>query len=197
MSTGPAVLFAMAVVWLSVVGCSKSSSTIAPLGTNKRVLPGAVPPPTTEPVAAPTEGTPTPTAPMYAHEAILWDGAPTTYTLTERIDAAAVRPDPDLAVVQSGREAGAACFSGLQGGPDERYALIQVVVVPTGAVSRAVVSGVAEPDVLDCLRRVGGGLRFSDRTVAPTGALGGSTRSDNGAEGIRSFSIDIHLSRAH
>jgi hypothetical protein len=169
-----------------LLACSKSSAPEANT-VSTRVLPGSIP---LGPSPVPTEGTmPSSSNADAGHDFIAYDGAPTTYTVIEKIDAASIRPDPDLAVVAAAREEGAGCFAALSGGPDVRYAVIQVVVVPGGSVSRAEVSGVSEPEVLDCLRRVGSGLHFSDKT--------GTTKGDNGTEGIRSFSIDIHVSRAH
>jgi hypothetical protein len=174
---------------LLVLACSKSSTPEpGPNTVSKRVLPGSVPLPAPPP--APTDGVPPSSSAAYAgHPFIDYDGAPLTYTVIEKIDAASIKPDPDLAVVDAARAAGAGCFASLTGGPDVRYAVIQVVVVPTGTVSRAEVSGVSEPEVIDCLRRVGTGLHFSDRTS--------TTNGDNGTIGIRSFSIDIHVARPH
>jgi hypothetical protein len=185
---------------LTLVACSKSSGPVQenPVTVSKRVLPGTFEPegPGPAPAAEAPQDTPTSTSSGAGHEFIAWDGSPTTYTVTEKIDAASLRPDPNLAVLAAAREEGASCFSGLQGGPDVRYAVIQVVVVPSGSVTRTEVSGASEPEVIDCLRRVGAGLHFSSQEGAG-GSTGGTTKGDNGTEGIRSFSIDIHVSRAH
>jgi hypothetical protein len=165
-----------------LLGCSKSSEE--PAGrASTRVLPGA------DPVAPQaTETTPTGSAPRkeWAHDAVEWDGTPgfTTVYQVFTVDSSTTQVDPDDAVVQAARASGASCFAGLQEGPDMRSATIQVTVVPSGSVSRAEVSGASEVEVRDCLKRVGSGLHFS-------------AKEGNMSEGIRSFSIDIHVTRAH
>jgi hypothetical protein len=163
------------------VGCSKGSEK-EPLSTGSRVLPGSVVDPSGV-VAVPTDTTTTPTSPT-PHQALEYDGAPVFYTVTETVDANSIRVDPDIAVVQAARASGAGCFAGLQGGPDVRSGVMQVTVIPTGSVSRTEVAGDPDPGVRDCLRRVGDGLHFS-------------AKDDSKGEGIRSFSIDVTVSRPH
>jgi hypothetical protein len=112
-----------------------------------------------------------------------------SYTVREVVETSVVHVDPDQGVLAEARVAGATCFSGLTEGPDVRSAVIRVTVVPSGSVSRTEVEGPSEPDVLDCLRRVGNGLHFSDEAE--------NKENHSGSESIRSFSIDITLTLAH
>jgi hypothetical protein len=169
-------------VALGVLGCSKSSGAVDPIPlSGTRVVPGMRPPaagatkPVDDPFAEDTGGPGPP-------------GAPANYTVTETIDSSVVRADPDDAVVRAARVSGSSCFAGLQEGPDVRSAVIAVTVIPSGSVSRAEVLGESDPGVVDCLRRVGNDLHFSSQE---------DVRKDNAAGTIRSFSIDIRVSRAH
>jgi hypothetical protein len=159
----------------ALLACSKSSGDGQPrVMSDLRVLPGPGPVP-----PDPGEGGTRPPS----HDPVEYDGALTAYTVTQTFEASAAPPvDPDLAIVQAARATASECFSGLTGGPDVRSAVIRVTVVPGGSVSRTEVS--SDPDALDCLRRVGDGLHFS-------------AKDDNGGGGIRSFSIDVSVSRNH
>lgn len=164
-----------------VLACSKKDEPkpAADLSRGPRVLPGstpAAPPPPEEPTAAPLAVAP-------GHDPVIWDGAPLAYTVTQTVDASTVTVDSDLAVVAAARAEGVGCFSGL---PEQaqRSAVIRVTVVPSGSVSRTEVS--SDPEVKDCLTRVGDGLRFSDKS-------GGN----NAGAGIRSFSIDVSVALHH
>jgi hypothetical protein len=166
----------------ALVACSKSNEP-TPTGS-LRMMPGAPapPPPEDTATAAPKPFVPT-------HDPIEYDGAPLTYIATVTLEGSAAKVDPDLAIVEAARASASSCFAGL-GGPDVRSAVIRVTVVPGGSVSRTEVS--SDPDVADCLRRVGDGLHFSAQDEKP-----GKGGTDNGGAGIRSFSIDVSVTRNH
>jgi len=168
----------------ALLACSKSNETTpATQRIDLRMLPGG--PAATGPDPA-QAATPT-NAP--GHDNIDY-GAPLTYTFNVAVEAGAPpRIDPDVVVVQTARASAAQCFAGLTG-PDVRSAVIQVTVVPTGSVSRTEVS--SDPDVADCLRRVGDGLHFSSKDEKR-----GAGGTDNGGAGIRSFSIDVSVTHNH
>jgi hypothetical protein len=169
----------------ALLACSKSNETTpAPKPIDLRMLPGGPAPVAQDPAQA---GTP-PNAP--ARDYFEYDGAPLTYMVTVAVEAGAPKVDPDVVVVQAAKASAAECFAGLTGGPDVRSAVIQVTVVPTGSVSRTEVS--SDPDVADCLRRVGDGLHFSSKDEKR-----GAGGTDNGGAGIRSFSIDVSVTRNH
>jgi hypothetical protein len=174
---------------LALVACSKSSGDPQPLSLSQngtRVVPGAP--------AARSHAAESPTQDPFAEDAGVFDpgapGQPLVAQVTERIDAAAFRANPDDAVVQAARVSGASCYTGLQEGPEVRGATLAVTVVPGGSVSRTEVFGESDPGVVDCLRRVGDGLHFSSKDDAPSA-------KENAAASIRSFSIDIRVARAH
>jgi hypothetical protein len=170
--------------------CSKSSDSAQRSPSSARVLPGAAPMQPEDPAGfAPGD---LPRAP--GHDPIVWDGAPLAYTVTQTLEAAAPTVDPDLAVVEAARASASECFGGLTSGPDVRSAVINVTVVPSGSVSRSEVS--SDPDVADCLRRVGEGLHFSEKDDRP-GPAGSRGGGDNGGAGIRSFSIAVSVTRNH
>jgi hypothetical protein len=170
MSRGTAAVLALGLL----AGCSRRSGGHEQTFSSTRVIPGQ------PPVAAGDPG-----AAAVPHDTVEYDGAPLVYTVTQTLEAsAAPRPDPDQGVVEQARVTAAGCFTGLAEGPEVRSASLQVTVVPTGTVSRTEVS--ADPDVTDCLRRVGDGLHFSDRSTGDS--LGG---------GLRSFSIDVSVRRGH
>jgi hypothetical protein len=111
-------------------------------------------------------------------------GPPLMYTVTIRPDAApAPKENPDLAVVAAGRASAAGCFTGISDGSNSRSASIRVTVLPSGTVNRSEVSSgnTTEPGILSCLEGVGDGLHFSDRPAAD----------------IRTYSIDVTVTRAH
>jgi hypothetical protein len=111
------------------------------------------------------------------------DAGPLTYTVTTRRDAAPPPVDPDLAVIASGRASAAACFTGIRDGSPSRSASIHVTVLPSGTVNHSEVSSAntAEPWVVSCLESVGNGLHFADKP----------------ASDIRTFSIDVTVTRTH
>lgn len=190
---------ARSVAWVCVfaglaLSCSKSAGDSKAASTSTRVLPGSYP--------APASNDPVDPGAIHRSrdpfERTDYDAAPLTYTVIEIIEAsAAVHTDPDEAVMEAARSAGAACFSALQGGPDVRSATVHVTVVPTGSVSRTEVGGVSEPEVLDCLRRIGDGLHFSSGQGQSQNGRPSSEDNDSTSETIRSFSIDVSVSRAH
>jgi hypothetical protein len=202
---------ARAVACVSVVGgltvavaCSKGQSDSKATSGSLRVLPGAYPAP-----AAPEGGLAPPSDPPSVRrgrdpfENLDVDAAPLSYTVIETVEASVIHVDPDQGVLEAARNAGAACFAGLQGGPDVRSASIQVTVVPNGSVSRTEVAGASEPLVLDCLRRIGDGLHFSANDEAAKGPLANGANGANGPASnstsgtIRSFSINVSVTRAH
>ncbi len=171
---------APATLAILVLGCSKPRDSSGPVESRSpRVLPGV------EPGASSTQDQPagggTSTSP---HELPEYDAAPLIVTVTETVEASAVKADPDVGIVQAARATASSCFTGVSGGPDVRTAVIHVTVVPSGRVSRTEVSGAPEPELADCLRRVGDGLQFS-------------SKEDSQRESIRSFAIDVTVSRAH
>lgn len=172
------------------LACSKGSHDSAAPTTSPRIMPGSysAAPPAEEPPGT----SPTPTSVPRTAGPFEYDGAPLSYTVREVVETSVVHVDPDQGVLEEARAAGASCFSGLTEGPDVRSAFIRVTVVPSGSVSRTEVGGPTEPDVLDCLRRVGDGLHFSEE-----GAKSDNGGTHNGSESIRSFSIDITLTLAH
>jgi hypothetical protein len=164
--------------------CSKGSHDSAAPTTSPRIMPGSY---SATPPAEETPGaSATPTSVPRTPDPFDYDGAPLSYTVREVVETSVVHVDPDQGVLEEARVAGASCFSGLTEGPDVRSAFIRVTVVPTE------VGGPTEPDVLDCLRRVGDGLHFSEE-----GAKSDNGGTHNGGESIRSFSIDITLTLAH
>jgi hypothetical protein len=192
------------------VACSKDAtrSEPAPLTVGPRVVPGLVS------GAAPPTAPPPPSPVVATVDPVELQPDAVTYVVTEKRDASETRADPDLATVQAARVAGAGCFGSVQGGPDVRRALLTVTVVPSGTVSRVEVAGESDPGVVDCLRRVGNGLRFSSQeSKQPTGETGGAQNgggpsgsqrgeptgapSGSQTESIRSFSIDVSVARSH
>jgi len=167
----------------ALLACSKSDEQ-APKPINLRMLPGA---PATIALDPAQAGTPT-NAP--GRDYVEYDGAPLTVMVTVTVEAGPPKIDPDVAVVQAARVSAGECFSGLTGGPDVRSAVIRVTVVSSGTVSRTEVS--SDPDVADCLRRVGDGLHFSSQDEKR-----GAGGTDNGGAGIRSFSIDVSVTHNH
>jgi hypothetical protein len=108
--------------------------------------------------------------------------------VTPRASASA-RPgkiDPDLLVIESGRKGAAGCFplSETARGAT-RSVSIALTVLPMGNVSSAEVSGPSrtETDFATCLKRVGTGLTFSDKTIGPDASTGGGD--------LRQVSIDV------
>jgi hypothetical protein len=174
----------------AALGCSKSSGESSAITTNgTRIVLGV------DPTPGPSAGT-SPTGPKTTRpDPVEYDGAPLVYTSTETVDSSVTHVDPNVSIIQGAQAAGANCFAGLQGGAEERSASIQVTVVPSGSVSRTEVSGASEPEVADCLRRVGGSLHFNpnDGSQAPAGG----PMEDNQRGSIRSFSIDIRVARGH
>ena len=121
---------------------------------------------------------------------------------SEGTDGAA--PDPDLLIVDAARTQAAGCFARLPPhavgqAPQTRTASLAVTVVPTGRVTRTQVQasgpqgGAAEPELSDCLRRVGDGLTFTSKE-APNPA--GKSTSALGGD-LRSFTIDVTVSSKH
>jgi hypothetical protein len=189
LGSGVAVFSGLSVLACLAVACSKSSHDLSVGSRSTRVMPGSIPA-----AEAPQGTTDTPLTPPSAptlYDPLDYDGAPLSYTVTEIVETSVVHVDPDQRVLEEARIAGAGCFTDVQGGPDVRSAFIRVTVVPSGTVSRAEVGGASEPELLDCLRRVGDGLHFSESQ------RNDSQRDDSGSESIRSFSIDITLARAH
>jgi hypothetical protein len=171
----------------ALLACSKKDDPKPAATTSLRMLPGQGPPAAPEdPIATATRNSGL--AP--GHDPVEYDGALLGYTVTVTLEAAAPRVDPDLAIVQTARATASECFTGVAEGPDVRSAVIRVTVVSSGRVSRTDV--VSDPDVADCLTRVGNGLHFSSQDDRP-----GAGGTDNGGAGIRSFSIDVTVTRNH
>jgi len=165
---------------LTLAACSKPDEPKQALSTSPRILPGLG-----APQPSPADPAPTATATSPPHDPIDFDGAPLSYTVVERREAAVPVVDPDQAIVQAARVSASACFTGLTGGPDVRSAILEVYVVPSGQVSRTSVSSeTTAREVIDCLIRVGNGLHFS-------------SKENSQSEGIRSFSIDVTVARPH
>jgi hypothetical protein len=156
---------------LLVAACSKDE----PKPKETRILGGRgvqpampAPAPTEEP--APDNGSTPPTQVDPDH--VLFqtnpDAGPNYVTVTKRVDAASIAPDPDLAVIEQGRKAAGACFTGITDGSYSRSATIHLIVLPTGTVNRSEVSapGTSEPWILSCLDGVGSGLHFSEKPKA-------------------------------
>jgi hypothetical protein len=180
---------ACAVAFAALPSCSKSSGSPKALNmSGTRMVPGGPP---VDPAAEPPADFPT--AP--GHDPVEGDGAPLYYTVTEKLEAGAPpKVDPDLAILAAARVEASECFNRTSGGPDVRSAVIRVTVLSAGNVSRVEVS--SDPDVFDCLHRVGDGLHFTQKDDAPAGKT--SPRgADNGGAGIRSFSIDVSVTRNH
>ncbi len=176
----------MALVVLgSAAGCSNDEPTnqapkVRTLGAQR--VPVAAPAQPVSPSPETTDQTEPPKPPP--HVAITGsDGAPLTYTVAVRREAAAPRVDPDLAVIASGRTAAAACFTDIRDNSPTRSAIIRVTVLPSGTVNRSEVSSssTTEPWILSCLESVGDGLHFSDKPKAD----------------IRTYSIDVTVTRTH
>jgi hypothetical protein len=185
--------------------CAKGRDDSKTVARSTRVFPGAyLAPSETDGTTAAVERPPLSAGMGHPDpsEALDYDGAPLSYTVVETRDAPAIRADPDETVVESARKAAGECFSGLAEGPDVRSAHLQLTVVPSGRVSRTEVAGPSEPGVVDCLRRTGNGLRFrvtedealAQRSTTEPGNPGGNNST---GETIRSFSIDVTVTRAH
>jgi hypothetical protein len=183
----------MAAVWpraaalaLIAAACSRSEGPRQVVSTSPRIVPGLGASPLV-PTTDSTDPDPAALAPVVPqHDPVVFDGAPLSYIVMEKLDAAAAPVvDPDQAIVQAARVSASACFAGLQGGPDVQSAILEVTVVPSGRVSRATAHASSSvPEVLDCLTRVGNALQFS-------------SKEDSKSEGIRSFSIDVTVARPH
>jgi hypothetical protein len=174
-----------------MAACSRSEGPREVVSTSPRIIPGvgaSQPVPTASPDPDPTAPAPG----VAQHDPIVFDGAPLSYIVMEKLEAAAAPVvDPDQAIVQAARVSASACFAGLQGGPDVQSAILEVTVVPSGQVSRSTVhASTSAADVLDCLTRVGNGLHFSSKEE-------NSPKQDSKSEGIRSFSIDVTVARPH
>jgi hypothetical protein len=164
------------------VACSREE---ARQSTSVRVLPGSGPGASLPAAPAEVDAAPRVSATIELPR-IEPDGPDYYYQVTEVVEAAAPPVDPNLAVLQAARASAGGCFAGLSGGPEVRSAVIRVTVVPGGTVSRTEVFP-ADPDVVDCLRRVGDGLHFSaldEKKISPGG-------------GVRSFSINVSVARPH
>lgn len=98
--------------------------------------------------------------------------------------------DPDKLVIDDAHMRAAKCFDGFIFDRRARTAVIDVTVIPTGTVTRAEVrsSDTREPQVLACLKSLGEGLKFSDRTGPDSGTNGG---------GLRTYAIDVAVVPAH
>jgi hypothetical protein len=169
---------------LMAVACSKPDVPREMTSTSPRIIPGfgvPVPAASADPAAPAAE-----VAAIRPRDPVEYDGAPLSYTVTETFEAAAVPTvDPDQAIVQAARVSASTCFTAVQDGPDVQSATLEVTVVPSGQVTRTSVSAQTRVrEVLDCLTRVGDGLHFS-------------SREDSKSEGIRSFSINVTVVRAH
>jgi hypothetical protein len=192
--TPGALAWATLCLSLASNGCDGCSRSKAGDSTTRPAI--AVAPNLTQPAEQPTvleDGAALPKpAQASTHEPLEYDGAPIEYTVTRAVEGGGAAPDPDDAVVQAARQSGGRCFAGLTEGPDVRTATITVTVVPTGRVTRTEVRADGdEPELLDCLHRVGDNLSFKDLTIAAPGTRNSTT------EDIRSVSIDIAVARSH
>jgi len=135
--------------------------------------------------AAPSEAVERPTEPAPNEHVVIEapDSSTISFTVKVKVDGAARKEDPDLAVVAAGRAAGAACFTNITDGSPSRSATIHLTVLPSGTVNRSEVTsaGTTEAWILTCLEGVGNGLHFSDRPAAD----------------IRTYSIDVTVTLAH
>jgi hypothetical protein len=114
-------------------------------------------------------------------------------------------PDPDLPIVDAARVRAAGCFARVpiaaDIAPPSRSASLSLTVVPTGRVTRTEVrasgaqGGPPEPELVDCLKRVGDGTTFTSKEASPGKDAGIRTSSLGGD--LRSITIDVTVTSSH
>lgn len=179
-ATGATAL--LAITLSGVASCDAPKSEATKNGPrilgHGRSLPSATPEPAGDGIQTTNE-----VLPPAAHSAFETMAAgPVYYTRKVGLDAATKPVDPDLAVVEAGKSAAAACFTGITDSSVSRSAVIHLTVLPSGTVNRSEVSTSSpEPWITTCLEGVGNGLHFSDKPAAD----------------IRAYSIDVTVRRTH
>ncbi len=116
--------------------------------------------------------------------------APVIVVRAELVDAGSPAVDPDAAILDAARAEAARCFVGLpRGGPARRTATVTVTVISTGTVSHADVRSLdtPEPYVVDCLKRLGEGLRLTERS---------DRAPDGGSAALRTYAIEVAVAAA-
>jgi hypothetical protein len=168
---------------LLAVGCSRKDDK--PVETKTLVLGRGRTIPTGVPAVPEDQSPPVPVAePHVAFES--QPNAPVMYTVKVAQDGGSKPVDPDLLIIDSARKSASGCFTNITDGSTARFASIQVVVVPSGQVTRSNVSapGTTEPWILSCLDDVASGLHFSDKSDKPNAD-------------VRNLTISVSVSRPH